>query len=141
MIACVIKHILHARASIRELILMLVEILHSREKDLYEFIPAQSVLHDSPQDASRVNLFHEVLLLPFIDEMPYRNPSAVPAFDEIQPASSSRSIRNSEPPPECLTKGRKISATRTRSEPAKMSPKNIPFIELETDLSSFVTGK
>lgn len=64
---CVGQHIPHAQTSVNERSSMVVEIHRSVQGELQDIVPGQSFLGDGSLEVSRVPLFHDVLLLPWID--------------------------------------------------------------------------
>lgn len=74
-----------------------------------------------------------VLLPASIDTAPDGGTLAEPASDEIEPACSSQSKKNSKTAPERSNNRLKKSMVHTRSDFAKACSDDVPIIELESD--------
>lgn len=101
--------------------------------DLHDVISGQSALDNSPLDVSCGIPSSDVLLLPWNDAGPDGNPSSVPAVDEIHPASSSRSKRDSKTSPRRSTRRCKTCKMGTWSDATNAFSDDMPVIDFESD--------
>lgn len=93
----------------------------------------QSVRDDSPLDVGVVIPSGDLLFLPWIDAAPNGGSTAVLTCDEIQPASSSRSKKDSMTSPKSSTKRRRTSTMQSRLDAAKEFSEDMPVIDLESE--------
>lgn len=127
------KQIAHARVLANQRSLVVVKIFRNDENGLHNIASGKPDVDDSPLDVSRVVLSCNVLLHPWIDAAANGKSSDVPAFDEIQPASSSRAKWLSQPTLKRSTKRTKTSTIRYRSDASKSFSDKMSLIDLDSD--------
>lgn len=96
---CIEKTNSSVRTSVNECCFKGVEFLHSVGNELRQFVSGQSASIDRLLEAVCDITARDVLLFFWIDAAPHGDSSAVPASDEVQPASSSLLKKGFKTPP------------------------------------------